>query len=604
MDFFNRKPGQSTVQRQRQPSGVTIKKVTHTVTVSKPNPVPLPKRIASSSSSKSQNSKLSVTSPHRKRKQVSTSTSNSHSASSSASTSTLTPSSAKRPKPNRPSSSSRRRSSSTSSSSSDPESSSSLSSESEDGIDPSTLFDDRARSGTPLDASGPIGEYIVDRSVVAKPEKKSWKSWDGFIHSADMMELERIGYVPFFNSTEKRKEAVSVKIDYPSGASERFLLLQPKSAVGEYHPVPEICRVIKIVLEHFASPLGSEPTPSSPPLTASLPLAPLGSPSTTEPISLNTPLPLPRSLVPSNPTTPAVSSPFNPNSTGSSPLPAAHPTPSQIIRAITRSIAPNVLSLPMFLQAVEQYNNLIRYLRQKGEIGKAIEGMRGLNGDVWGMICEQGYQRVVGPRMEKLKDYVPFSSNTYGELNSTFLSYLLRQTGLTPRSTFVDLGSGVGNCVFQTALQVGCESFGCEQLDGPAGLAKDQLAEFKRRAGMWGVKPGRVKLWHGDFCELKEVGEVLKRADLLVCNNYAFSSILNDRLSLLFLDLKEGAKIVSLKPFVNPDFRLTERNCSSPQAILQLQEFRFPRHSVSWTDEGGRYYIQTVNRSRLIQYLS
>ena len=44
--------------------------------------------------------------------------------------------------------------------------------------------------------------------------------------------------------------------------------------------------------------------------------------------------------------------------------------------------------------------------------------------------------------------------------------------------------------------------------------------------------------------------------------NYAFTPALNDKLSLLFLDLKEGTKIISLKPFVSENFRLTERTVS------------------------------------------
>lgn len=54
-------------------------------------------------------------------------------------------------------------------------------------------------------------------------------------------------------------------------------------------------------------------------------------------------------------------------------------------------------------------------------------------------------------------------------------------------------------------------------------------------------------------------------------NNYAFTPALNDKLSLLFLDLKEGTKIISLKPFVSENFRLTERTVSC---------FAFPVTSV------------------------
>ena len=54
--------------------------------------------------------------------------------------------------------------------------------------------------------------------------------------------------------------------------------------------------------------------------------------------------------------------------------------------------------------------------------------------------------------------------------------------------------------------------------------------------------------------------------------SYAFRPQTNDTLSLQFLDLKDGAQIFSLRPFVPTDFRLSERTLSSPQAILRMEQ--------------------------------
>lgn len=43
-------------------------------------------------------------------------------------------------------------------------------------------------------------------------------------------------------------------------------------------------------------------------------------------------------------------------------------------------------------------------------------------------------------------------------------------------------------------------------------------------------------------------------------NNEVFPPALNDDLKNMFLDLKDGARIVSLKPFVNEGFRMNESN--------------------------------------------
>ena len=85
----------------------------------------------------------------------------------------------------------------------------------------------------------------------------------------------------------------------------------------------------------------------------------------------------------------------------------------------------------------------------------------------------------------------------------------------------------------------------------------------------------------------------------LTCS-YAFRPQTNDTLSLQFLDLKDGTKIFSLRPFVSPDFRLTERTLYSPQAILRMEQHKYTGGCVSWTAGGGVYYVHTVDR-QLVQ---
>ncbi len=85
--------------------------------------------------------------------------------------------------------------------------------------------------------------------------------------------------------------------------------------------------------------------------------------------------------------------------------------------------------------------------------------------------------------------------------------------------------------------------------------------------------------------------------------SYAFQPATNHALSLKFLDLKDGAQIVSLKPFVPPDFRLTERTLSSPLAILRVEERLYTTGCVSWADRSGKYYIHTVDRNLITAFM-
>jgi H3 lysine-79-specific histone-lysine N-methyltransferase len=72
----------------------------------------------------------------------------------------------------------------------------------------------------------------------------------------------------------------------------------------------------------------------------------------------------------------------------------------------------------------------------------------------------------------------------------------------------------------------------------------------------------------------------------------------------MFLDLREGTKIVSLKSFVPPGHNITAHNVESPINLLKVDEREFFTGSVSWTDAPGKYYISTIDRSRITKFLN
>lgn len=260
---------------------------------------------------------------------------------------------------------------------------------------------------------------------------------------------------------------------------------------------------------------------------------------------------------------------------------------------------------PRFLQLVGWYNRVIAHLRSTGALATNISAMPGLRLDVWDVILKQAYERKVGPHVDELRKYESWSDNVYGELRPPFVSDILHLTSLGPSKTLVDLGSGVGNCVVQAALESGCAAVGFENMPTASKLASEQREEVVRRSrGLWGVEPGRIEVFEADFTTDPRVGEWLRQADVLLVNNQVFTPKLNEKLSLLFLDLKDGCLIVSLKPFVPPDFRLTGRTADSPHAVLDQGKGRmYARNSVSWTGEGGTFYIAKVDRNRVARYL-
>ena len=246
-----------------------------------------------------------------------------------------------------------------------------------------------------------------------------------------------------------------------------------------------------------------------------------------------------------------------------------------------------------FIGFVNSYNKLIEAKRKDGTISKSVDSMTTVPLKlVEHIIKAQIYARTVSPQVQIVRQYESFSDNVYGELLPMFLSRIFKATRLKSDQIFVDLGSGVGNCVLQAALETGCESWGCEMMSNPHKLAELQAREFPARCRLWGIKPGPIRLIHDDFLKNDEISAILKRADVILINNQAFTAELNDKLKYKFLDLKEGAQIVSLKYFRDPLHRIKESNMENPVNVLNVREMERWSGMVSWSDDPGKWYLQ------------
>ena len=140
---------------------------------------------------------------------------------------------------------------------------------------------------------------------------------------------------------------------------------------------------------------------------------------------------------------------------------------------------------------------------------------------------------------------------------------------------FVDLGSGIGNVVFQVALQTEAKCYGVELMPIPAGYARDQLAEFKHRLTVLGCAADNAHLREGDFLEDPKIVKLIEKANIIYVNNYAFGSQVDHALANLFLGLKDSAKIISLKPFRPVDWRVTDWNVGEFASILRVERFGY-----------------------------
>ena len=253
-----------------------------------------------------------------------------------------------------------------------------------------------------------------------------------------------------------------------------------------------------------------------------------------------------------------------------------------------------------YTEYIQEWNDIINEFREDGIIEKVIDEWKTVDLSLCERILEQTYARTVSLQVNELKKYTNGEDNVYGELLPKLISIILKQdTKIKAHQVFVDLGSGVGNVVLQAALEVGCESWGCEMMPTACKLAELQKIEFESRCHLWGLSQGEIHLERGDFLTNEAIRMVLQRADVVLVNNQAFQPDLNEKLTSLFLDLKEGAKIVSLKSFAPVGQKNQSRNVGAIYNILDVTEKIYYDKCVSWTNAPGKYYVSTKDSTRV-----
>ncbi|TFK22041.1 DOT1-domain-containing protein [Coprinopsis marcescibilis] len=391
-----------------------------------------------------------------------------------------------------------------------------------------------------------------------------------------------------------------VELLYPNkGAVEKFALLVPKDK-DHYNPIYDIEKTLCTLVQHYC-------TPEQQQLFGPIPrdwLSDIVIPESESDSDSEIPLAQKRALKIATPPIISASSSFSSLSSSTSGNKRGNMT---LLRAFQRAV--NTRDGPMFLNVMNDINSLLRQIKDGPP---QLNLMRapgtwtetGLPEKVLMRVIEENYQRCVGPNVPKLKKYEAFTSTVYGELMPNLVCKIVKQTGLKEGSLFLDLGSGVGNVVVQASLQTGCRSFGVELMKEPARVARTFLEQTQVRCKMWGLRMGEVELEEGDMLRSKRVDELLPQADVVLVDNKVFEESLNAAIKPKFLDLKDGAIVISLKPFANAaNNRVTDRNLQDVATIFDVTVHDYPSGSVSWGINGGTYYMHRVDRTAYAEQL-
>ncbi|KAI0641200.1 S-adenosyl-L-methionine-dependent methyltransferase [Trametes meyenii] len=485
------------------------------------------------------------------------------------------------------------------------------------------------------------------------PARECWITEEGypglgFLSSESVVQDLMKGYKAYFNNPDDPSDRSFdphptdypfTYLEYPNtGASERFILLAPKDK-DHYNPIMCLESSLHTIIEYYL-------TPAQRTLFGTLPSKDLADEELEE-----SDCPSLHSYAPSPPTSiPSPDSDSSSSSSSSQSSQFSHFTDSSINSASSLSSisalscyakqrtpsGPSTVDYlrlfqravhkhdgPLFLKVMGAINALLCILKYPpipmdpflpappNALHAAVKPWTHLDPDVVQRIIEETYQRAVGPHVHRLTRYAPFSSAVYGELLPPFASDIFRQTGLREGMLFIDLGAGVGNVVLQAALETGCRAYGIELAPDPACIGRSQLEQFQMRCKMWGVRPGEVELEEGDMLLSAKVDKLVKEADVVLVNNKVFDHKLNEALRQKFLDLKEGAVVVSLTCLMgsvratarntisrerSSSPALKERNLDDIGEIFTVTSRPYYAGSVSWGNGGGDYFLQRMNR--------
>ena len=227
-----------------------------------------------------------------------------------------------------------------------------------------------------------------------------------------------------------------------------------------------------------------------------------------------------------------------------------------------------------------------------------------LDSDSWSLFCQRLLRHVydlTAPDPAVLNHAKPGSNTVYGELEPKTVSRLAAEAQITAESTFVDLGSGIGNVVLQVALEAGCRCYGWEVVPERAAVAQCMLRHFTALVDFFGLRVGEVCLIHGSFLD--------SAATWLHCthifsNNLKFTPELLDNIKTLLQTCPEGTQLITTKTLSGVErkgrvVRVNERTSWDIGAILVTRSLVGTWDSVSWTPTPVEFFLSTVDRKAL-----
>ena len=157
----------------------------------------------------------------------------------------------------------------------------------------------------------------------------------------------------------------------------------------------------------------------------------------------------------------------------------------------------------------------------------------------------------------------------YGTISfETVCAMIDELSPIAKETKFTDLGSGVGQVVLAMAAMVDCAlCTGVEKVPARAEQAAAMGERFKELMTWLGKTFSPFVLLEGDFLS-PEMRDTISQSSVIFTNNFVFGPAINEELKRIFTtDLTNGSYVVSMEKFCPLNFRVNQRNVSSPEAM-------------------------------------
>lgn len=201
-----------------------------------------------------------------------------------------------------------------------------------------------------------------------------------------------------------------------------------------------------------------------------------------------------------------------------------------------------------------------------------------------------------------------------------FVARLIRLLDLQPGDTFYDFGCGNGSILFQAALSAGATCVGIELCPHNAQLARDawslvkpifeaklsaayppQPAAKTRRAATAAASASatpnvgmpHLEIITGDVCSLLADPAFFSRPRKILLSNLLFPKELTHFIATQCRRLPKGSKIVCFDDLYPHGRSVCRVRDPEAFALFHMTDYEWPRSSVEWCYQEGRFYIHT-----------